>query len=106
MKINLFTNKEEKIDGNWYKPYEYLRDIPSVVKAELLDTCSSAGDWNGYFIQRKYNTFFLIPFSQKNNYPRSGFTLNTGEVFASWKGNITKEDLNLLVSEYCQFYYN
>ena len=81
--MNLLSNKEFHVEGGWYEPRKYLKDtFKSVIHSGLLDTTSSAGDWNGYFIQHrgKDRMKYVIRFSQVNNYPNSGFTLYTDEV--------------------------
>lgn len=84
-KRQLLIDREFQVEGNWYAPLEKLQSYSSVVWAELLDTCSSAGDWSGAFVQKIGNCFYMIGFSQENNYPRGGFTLWTGNVVAYWK---------------------
>lgn len=73
------TNSGIQIDGNWYAPLHYIKELKGVVKAELLDTTSSAGDWSGYFVKKikdEGKTMFEIwTFSQENNWPQGGFTL-------------------------------
>ena len=102
---NILTNREYNINQgrvNWYSPSEFIRDFQSVVKVELFDTMSSAGDWSGYFIQKIKDNSYLIPFSQENNYPRYGYTLYTGNVILSWKGEISQDDIN----DTMQYFYD
>jgi len=99
-KNNLLTNREYLIDRdspeyryvNWYSALHFLENYKSVVCAEWTNTCSSAGDWDGYLVQHIGNHNFLIPISQTNNYPRLGYTLYTGDLIASWKGEYNSED--------------
>lgn len=84
-------NQEDGI--NWYSALDKLREFPSVVKADFYDLCSSAGDWNGYIVQKIKDTFYLILFSQENNYPRYGFTVYTDKVNASWKDDFTNDEI-------------
>jgi hypothetical protein len=93
--MNLLTNKQVDIQGNWYAPKKFLEQHKSVLQVELVDTTSSAGDWNGVFAQRELNRCYLIPFSQTNNFPKEGFHLSTGEVVVSWTYDPTwlKEDV-------------
>lgn len=82
---NLLTNREWKVSGNWYDPKHKLQEYSSVVKVELCDTTSSAGDWSGFFIQKIGRMFYFIPFNQENSYPRSGeYTLYTGNFATTW----------------------
>jgi hypothetical protein len=92
MDKRLLTNAELKnMRDSWYAPADHLKSFSSVKHTSLWNTSSSAGDWDGYFIQSLNNTNYLISFSQENNYPRGGgFTLYTGEVLASWKGKLTE----------------
>jgi hypothetical protein len=68
----------------WYAPSRWLGLQPGVVKCELTDTTSSAGDWSGYFAVAKEGKFSLVAFSQQNRYPVGpGYTLFTNDnVFA------------------------
>ena len=68
--------------NNWYAPLsEFWEGHKSIVAAEIMDKTSSAGDWEGYFIQKVGSRKVVaIAFSQSNNYPRDGFTLVTGSV--------------------------
>jgi hypothetical protein len=75
---NILTNRQYKIDGNWYAPRDYLQSYKSVIKVELYNTMSSSGTWDGFFIQRIGKKLYMINFSQDNNFPRGGFTLYTG----------------------------
>jgi hypothetical protein len=69
-------NLELIIDGNWYAPLHYLQEKENVVKAELIDTTSSAGDWQGYIIQKYNRKYELIFFMQENRaFGGSGFNL-------------------------------
>lgn len=69
------------IDGNWYAPLHYLQDRARVVEAEHMQTSSSAGDWDGYFIERYKKSYRLTFFSQENRWPRGGFSLYIGQGF-------------------------
>ena len=89
---SVLENREYKVEGNWYAPRNKIVEFPSVVDAILWDTTSSGGDWSGYFVQKIKQNFYLIPFSQDNNYPRGGFTLYTGSVIASWRGEMVNRD--------------
>lgn len=74
----LLTGRAYQVDGTWYAPEEKLRGFASVVMTELYNTTSSAGDWDGYFVQKLNNRYYLIIFSQYNNgFGATGFTLLT-----------------------------
>lgn len=87
---------------NWYSSLRKLESYKSVIRVEFINTSSSAGDWDGYFLQRLNSRIYLIPFSQENNWPHYGFTLYTGRVIASWSENCVvdrQEIYDLLQSE-------
>jgi len=67
--------------NNWYAPTcEFHEKYPSILQVVLVDQTSSAGDWNGFIIQRTgKNRAQCIGFEQVNNWPRDGFTLYTCE---------------------------
>ncbi len=80
--------------NNWYAPLcEYWEKHKSIIHAEYLDTTSSAGDWNGFILQKiGKNTVVAIGFSQYNNYPHDGFMLGTCE-HPFYRGVIDEENL-------------
>ena len=67
--------------NNWFAPTcEFHEKYPSVMRMVLVDQTSSAGDWNGFLIQKTGpKRAQCIGFEQVNNYPRDGFTLYTCE---------------------------
>ena len=88
----------------WFSPREYLRQLPGVVKAEYLDTTSSAGDWNGWYAVEVDDEFALIMFSQENRYPSDvGYTLQTGEAPFAYVASL---DDNVLDAAISQLYEN
>ena len=102
---NLLTEHEYLIDRDnpderyvtWYSALHKLESFKSVVDADWTNTCSSAGDWDGYVVQRINGRNYLIPISQENNYPCPGYTLYTGRLLASWIGEYNKDDaINIL----------
>ena len=68
----------------WYSPRDFLRHFPSVASCELTNTTSSAGDWDGYIVQKINRRFYLIPFWQENRYPLPGYNFGTGKPLASF----------------------
>jgi hypothetical protein len=100
---NILENRTYKIDGNWYAPENHLKSFSSVVKVELCDTTSSAGDWAGYLIQKIGKVSYFIPFNQVNNYPRMGFTLYTGKPIAYWQGKLSQESIYGLWNDLIEF---
>lgn len=75
----LLTGRRFHVDGTWYAPSEALMQKASVVKTVLMDTTSSAGDWNGYLVQKRHRMYYAIPFIQENSCPGPGFDVTTGE---------------------------
>ena len=105
---NILINRKYNINQGkvgWYSPRDFINDFASVQKVDFWDTMSSAGDWGGYFIQKIKNTSYLIPFSQLNNYPKNGYTLFTGEIIASWQGEIIPDDIDNMVQYFYEFGY-
>jgi hypothetical protein len=103
---NVLKNRHFKITGNWYAPLKKLQEYPSVIHAEHIETTSSAGDWTGIFFQKIGRKTYIIPFSQENGYPRhSGYDLYTGDVFGSYKGEVTQEDIKNAIEDFCNVYY-
>lgn len=90
---------------SWYSALDYFRKFKSVYRVDFYNTCSSAGDWEGYIVQRIKNRFYMILFSQENNWPRSGYSVCTGEnVIASWDGEISRDDIDSVLDEYLKEY--
>jgi hypothetical protein len=96
-KVN--TADDDTLPRSWYAPREYFNRFPSVDHTELWNTTSSAGDWDGYIIQKLNGWYHLIPFNQENNYPYAGFTLYTGKVVLSWKGTYKIEEINKMYAD-------
>jgi hypothetical protein len=103
----ILTNREYQIEGNWYSPTNHLNQYKSILKAILLNTSSSAGDWDGILFQLINGKVYGIPFSQENNWPGSdGFTLYTGEAFISFDYSIYHENImKQIIHEYCEITY-
>lgn len=80
-RIGLLKEKHKTTQGSWYDCLNKIRQYPSVVYAEFIDTCSSSGDWSGVIIQRLGNTLYCHAFYQENNYPNGGFTITIGETY-------------------------
>lgn len=80
--MRLLTNKTYvTATNNWYAPTcEFHEKHPSILRMVVVDKTSSAGDWNGFLIQKTGSKRAqCIGFEQVNNYPREGFTLYTAE---------------------------
>jgi hypothetical protein len=78
-----------------------------VLRVKLLNTMSSAGDWGGIFFQLINGIVYGIPFNQTNNYPNSGFTLYTGEVYFSCEYSIWNDVIeDKIIEDYCEMTYS
>lgn len=80
--MKLLTEKNFYCEkNNWYAPLcEFLEKYPSVVFAKYTNQTSSAGDWEGFFIQKTgKNTAHAIAFYQENAYPHAGFHFCTAD---------------------------
>lgn len=75
---NILQNRTFKTNG-WMDAKDKFNKYPSVEMADYFDTSSSAGDWNGYVVQRINRYYYIIPFSQSNNYPYYGYTIQTAK---------------------------
>lgn len=97
----LLLNREYQVEGHWNRPRAFLTEnFKSVESAVLMQTSSSAGDWEGVFVQKLHGTYYVIPFSQENNYPSSGFTLRThDDIIASSRLPFTQQELEVIYSE-------
>jgi len=88
------------IKDNWYAIQEILEKYVSVKYTFLYDTCSSAGDWQGFFIQYLNKNYYLIQFNQENNYPRCGFTGFTGDIVCKSKSLIDPQIAYDIINNY------
>ena len=82
----LLCGREWNVAGNWFAPLKKLESFKSVLLVEYYNQSSSAGDWDGFFVQKLGGKYFLIMFAQENNYPNEGFTLRTGSILMA-EGN-------------------
>lgn len=97
---NILTSREyntanyEDLPRSWYAPEQLLERFKSVEYAYLTNTTSTAGDWQGFIVQRIKGRGYVIPFSQYNNYPHAGFTVYTSDhpVF-TFDGEMSREDI-------------
>ncbi len=76
----LLTDRYVHVEGTWYAPTKWLESKRSVVCVELINTTSSAGDWGGFFVQKRGKAYKAILFWQSNSYPGSGFDLTTDDI--------------------------
>lgn len=90
----LLTNREWDVEGTWYAPQEFLTEkFSSVVRSQLWNTSNSAGDWDGYFVQKHGRRFYLINFWQENLAWTPCFRLATADrPFASCGHEPTKQE--------------
>ncbi len=99
----LLINKTYSIEGSWYKALEKLRSFRSVERVDFYDTTSSAGDWNGWIVQKHGSYYYLILFAQANNYPSDGFEVTTRGYIARWDELPTREAIEGTIERYCAF---
>ena len=99
MNKSRLTSREWDIPGSWYAPRGFLGEFPSVKFVELTDTCSSSGDWSGYFCQQIGKTSYVIPFGQTNNWPNGGYTLYTSNEFAQTKAILTRQEFMQIIED-------
>lgn len=94
------ADKEFHVEGNWYAPRNKLKDYSSVVKVELYDTTSSAGDWSGFFVQKMgEKRYDVLLFNQHNNWPHSGFKVQT-QLLCSSKSILSTEQIFDIINKY------
>lgn len=87
--------KNKTITGNWYTPEEYLKTKKSVVYTSLLNTSSSAGDWDGIFIRKQGDKYKVFSFYQENR-GLSGFNLYIGSLLFETKKELTNTRLEAI----------
>jgi len=75
----LLLGIDKEIEGSWYAPEKWLNDQRDVVRTELWNTMSSAGDWDGFFVQKYKGRYWMIVFCQKNVAWTPFFKLCTNE---------------------------
>ncbi len=77
--MKLLLNKSIFHD-RWYEGAKQIEsNYKSVVKCEFNNQMSSAGDWNGYLLQKAGDVFYAIPVFQTNLYPTRGYRTTTGK---------------------------
>lgn len=97
----LLLNECKDVNGTWYAPEKWLEQQRDVKRAELWNTSSSAGDWDGYFVQKYKGRFWLILFWQSNLYPDPGFRLTTeNNPIASFDHEPTKDECDAVRGKY------
>jgi hypothetical protein len=103
---NILENRQFLVAGSWHAPLKKLKEYESVIDAEYLEMCSSAGDWTGIFFQQIGDTTYAIPFCQENNYPRQGgYTLWTGDTFCHFSDELTRDLKEEIVKHFIELYY-
>lgn len=89
-----FNTSDYDVRQNWYAAREILNAYKSVQSVRFTETCSSAGDWGGYFVQKIGKRSYVILFNQENNYPRSGFTVWTARIpTLSYVGDMPEDEI-------------
>ena len=93
--MKLLTNVDfHTKTNNWYAPTcEFHEKHKSIIRIEIMDNTSSAGDWSGFILQKTgKNTVHAIGFSQENCHPHDGFMLYTAE-HPFYKGRVDEANL-------------
>lgn len=85
-----------------YSAHDLFEKFVSIVGVRLTNISSSAGDWDGFIVQKINNRSYVIPFWQENNYPYRGFTIHTENPFISFIGNYKLDDIE---KYFCGYYY-
>ena len=94
-------NECRDVEGAWYAPEEWLAEQRDIKRVELWDTTSSAGDWDGYFVQKYNKKFYLILFWQENISWTRCFRLYTGgEPIVEFEREPTKDECDSIRLEY------
>lgn len=104
----LLTNREWEVEGTWYAPKRFFTDkyFGSVVRAELWNTTSSSGDWDGYIVQKHGRRWYLIIFWQENIAWTPYFRLGTADrPFASCDHEPTRQECEDLRARLDQMWY-
>lgn len=97
--MNMILQNREYQVKNSSEVREILTNFKSVKEFDWINISSSAGDWQGYIIQKLNNRKYLIIFGCENNYPHSGFTLRTNPPLASWVGDLSEEEIYNIIEE-------
>ena len=96
----LLLNECREVQGTWYAPMEWLGEQRDVVRAELWNMTSSAGDWDGYFVQKYKGRYWLILFWQENIVWTPYFRLTTANnPIASFDHEPTKQECDAIRQE-------
>ena len=100
----LLTNRTWDVEGTWYAPQKFLTDeFAGVVRAELWNTCSSAGDWDGYFVQKHGGRYYLIRFWQENIHWTRCFRITTAyRAFAHFSHEPAKHECDAVLDAHEQ----
>jgi hypothetical protein len=87
---------------SWYTVHDLFKKFTSVKCVNFTNTSSSAGDWEGYIVQKINNRSYVISFWQENNYPYKGFTIHTEKPVFSFLQNWTTYEIE---KTYCDLVY-
>jgi hypothetical protein len=88
-----------ELPRSWYAPREYFQRFASVKDVEIFNTTSSAGDWEGYIVQKIGKRSYVIMFSQENNYPYAGFTARTDDrPLISFEGEMDSDEIGEIIN--------
>jgi len=89
----------------WYTPRTYLRELANVVRADYIETSSSAGDWSGWYAVRvAEDRIEIVSFAQENLFPRAtGYVLQTGDAPFAVVSN--EADIDEAVNDYVRYLF-
>ena len=95
------TNRQwDKAGFGWYDPRRKLLEYKHIVKAEYMNTTSSAGDWSGLAVAEYKGKFYVIPFWQENRYPYVGYKLSTAKYIARLDTMPSNDELGYMYDDF------
>lgn len=92
----------EQAGLNWYGGRDTCLSFEDVIFADYAEKSSSAGDWSGFAMVKRYNKFYIIPFQQENCYPYNGYRLHVGEAIANSRMPFLKDEILNMLYDYYQ----
>ena len=94
---------DDTLRDSWYTAHDLFRKFSSVKNTRFTNTTSSAGDWDGFIVQKINNRSYVIPFWQENNYPYKGFTIHTEKAMFSFLEDWPIDEVE---KEFCSLAYD
>jgi len=90
----------DKAGLTWYGGRDTTLTMKDVLYSDYIEMCSSAGDWSGFSLVKRYNRFYLIEWLQENRYPYGGYRLHIGKAIASSTEPIRKDEALEILETY------